>query len=885
MRIINRIFNQVGDDHGFDAAPLSEFVLDASDVPVNTVAPVLSGDVEIGETLTVDNGTFDPATDGHEYLWRRGITTIPGAVLSTYITVPSDDGEDITALVRGRVGDEPWSDYAESNPLSIVYHTPVGTNYSPTAILENSAVISISYSTLFAVENDPNAESVVVTFTPITGVTNNTELRRIFIDPSLTGILTDEVIVVTGTNSGGFDTADLTLDVEAEFVPDPAPVNDTPAELTVASGVLGEVGNEVTAEGDTWTPSPDETEYRIVVNGIAVEDDVYTPIVDDVDFDMVPGVRARLTDGLWSDWIDGDPVTVVAVPTVEPAPTNTVIPALSVSSGTLGKVGNITTVSNGTWTPTPDEYEQRMKIDGTIVSNNNSYTPTSGDVGLDLTGEVRARVTDGDWSTYVASNATTVIAVTPPNYIGGLTDRNYEEDIAITPYNITSFFEGPSLQYTATGLPTGLSLHLTTGVISGTPTTPAVATLVTVTATNVDGSDDGTFFITITVADSPGEALDYDGLAPDTLEGADLPYNFSQHISGPGPVTYSSADLPTGVSIHPTTGVISGTIGDTVTSTIVASNGAFPDIEVDIDFEEEAAVAPSAFADGDWSVTNPATSGDIVLAWTTLPSNGGSAITDIQYKVDAGAYTTTGSTSANDDITISGLTDDVEYDFQIRAVNVIGNGTASSTKSQTPTAPSTAEADATNAPVVTDPLSAAIGSADADRVVFAATYVAGAGLTTAAPVTINGGTPTLIGAYTITNRSCEFYSHPVTTGTTTTIDRTPSTSDNRTAAFRVIGYEPIVSTPVVGASQNGTNTTNSVVTPTVPAGGCVLIVTKNYETITPNSGSLVGTLSSNNDRATTWFNGTGSPVAVQLTASTVVSASQKFIWCCILQAI
>ncbi|MDK8173946.1 ice-binding family protein [Curtobacterium citreum] len=67
-----------------------------------------------------------------------------------------------------------------------------------------------------------------------------------------------------------------------------------------------------------------------------------------------------------------------------------------------------------------------------------------------------------------------------------------------TPYDYTVTATGtPAPTFTATGLPTGLSIDGSTGVISGTPTTPGTST-VTITASNGTTPDD-TQTVTITV--------------------------------------------------------------------------------------------------------------------------------------------------------------------------------------------------------------------------------------------------------------------------------------------------------------------------------------------------------------------------------------------------
>ena len=69
------------------------------------------------------------------------------------------------------------------------------------------------------------------------------------------------------------------------------------------------------------------------------------------------------------------------------------------------------------------------------------------------------------------------------------------EGFAFT-FNVSTYATGDSLTYAATGLPTGLSISTSTGVISGTPTATGTET-VTVTATYGGGSASTTFTITI----------------------------------------------------------------------------------------------------------------------------------------------------------------------------------------------------------------------------------------------------------------------------------------------------------------------------------------------------------------------------------------------------
>lgn len=98
-----------------------------------------------------------------------------------------------------------------------------------------------------------------------------------------------------------------------------------------------------------------------------------------------------------------------------------------------------------------------------------------------------------------------------------------------------------------------------------------------------------------------------------------------------------------------------------------------------------AFTAPLQFSEEQWSVNNDATGGDITITITGLPENGGSAITALEYRVDAGSWVSLGGTTTGS-YGVSGLTDTVQVSITVRAVNAIGNGAASTGKNVTPTA-------------------------------------------------------------------------------------------------------------------------------------------------------------------------------------------------------
>lgn len=68
--------------------------------PTNTVLPAITGTAEVGETLTLSNGTFTgDATITYEYQWYAGGVAIAGATASTFDLTAAQDGKIITGRV------------------------------------------------------------------------------------------------------------------------------------------------------------------------------------------------------------------------------------------------------------------------------------------------------------------------------------------------------------------------------------------------------------------------------------------------------------------------------------------------------------------------------------------------------------------------------------------------------------------------------------------------------------------------------------------------------------------------------------------------------------------------------------------------------------------
>ncbi len=177
------------------------------------------------------------------------------------------------------------------------------------------------------------------------------------------------------------------------------------------------------------------------------------------------------------------------------------------------------------------------------------------------------------------SSTTPVTSITvnnPPIPVFTYTSPDtYQAGTAISPLSPTNSGGTPA-SYAAPSLPAGLSINTTTGVISGTPTTAAAAANYTINATNAAGT--GSFVISITVLPK-APVITY--TTPDVYTVGTTITNLTPNTSGGGPVVSYTVNpsLPSGLSMDPLTGIISGTptaitASGTYTVTAVNSGGS-----------------------------------------------------------------------------------------------------------------------------------------------------------------------------------------------------------------------------------------------------------------------------------------------------------------------
>lgn len=104
-------------------------------IPVNTVAPVISGTTTLGSVLTTTNGTWtaEPAAT-FTYQWKRNGSNITGATNSTYTLVNDDGATNITCQVTAT------NDFGSASAISNTLAIPAFTDADAQAFITAASI-------------------------------------------------------------------------------------------------------------------------------------------------------------------------------------------------------------------------------------------------------------------------------------------------------------------------------------------------------------------------------------------------------------------------------------------------------------------------------------------------------------------------------------------------------------------------------------------------------------------------------------------------------------------------------------------------------------------------------------------------------------------------
>ncbi len=341
--------------------------------------------------------------------------------------------------------------------------------------------------------------------------------------------------------------------------------------LNVADQVPGGSQLSLPTISATWqvnatsgTVSSYETEFVVVTSVVSI---------GTLDLDAFPtNLASNLNQG------QGAPI-----PTYSPPPprwtvnvTNTGPPTITSAASTSfteGSAGTFTVTATGSPAPTFAETGSLP----TGVSLNSTTGVLSGTPATGTAGSYPITITASNGNLPNATQSFT-LTVNPPSVPPTITSGNATTFTAGTAGTFTVTATGsPAPTFSETGaLPTGVSLNPTTGVLSGTPGAGAGGSYpITITANN-GVLPNATQSFTLTVDQAPTITS-----GSSTTFTAGTAGTFTVTSTGFPAATYSETGaLPTGVSLNPTTGVLSGTpavgTGGSYPITITANNGVLP---------------------------------------------------------------------------------------------------------------------------------------------------------------------------------------------------------------------------------------------------------------------------------------------------------------------
>ncbi len=362
------------------------------------------------------------------------------------------------------------------------------------------------------------------------------------------GQIVDNAAMVPAGTSGGVNVynsgptaTDIVIDMNGYFAP-PTVVVAAPV-ITSATSAGGPTGTAFT--------------YQIVATNSPTS---YS----------ATGLPAGLSINTGTGLISGTP-TSVGVSTVTLGATNGIgtgnanltltitlgAPAIT-SSGSAGGTAGTPFSYQITATNSPTSFSATGLPTGLTVNTSTgliSGTPSSGGTSTVTLGATNATGSGSALLTLTITVAAPVI--TSSATAGGTTGTAFSYQITAT-NSPTSF--------SATGLPAGLTVNTSTGLISGTPSAAGISS-VTLGATNATGTGNKTLTLTITAA---APVITSSATASGTAGSA-----FTYQITATNaPTSFSATGLPAGLTVNTSTGLISGTpsSGGTSTVTLGATN-------------------------------------------------------------------------------------------------------------------------------------------------------------------------------------------------------------------------------------------------------------------------------------------------------------------------
>ena len=262
--------------------------------------------------------------------------------------------------------------------------------------------------------------------------------------------------------------------------------------------------------------------------------------------------------------------------TVNPAPlaiTPSTLPVGTVGQTYAASLSETGGLAPYTWAVTSGSLPAGLSLE----PNTGAITGTPTGAGGSTVG---ITVTDSSNPTAATASGTYTLTVDPARLQLAIATGPLPSGTVSQPYSATVAATGGTTPYSwsATGIPKGLTLNTTTGVLSGTPTKAGTFTVTVKVADSSTPAGRATATLTLTV--NPQLAM-----APSALAAGTVGQTYAASLSGSGgvaPYTWAvtSGSLAAGLSLDPNTGAITGTPttagGSTVGITVTDSSNPTP---------------------------------------------------------------------------------------------------------------------------------------------------------------------------------------------------------------------------------------------------------------------------------------------------------------------
>ncbi|WKK72568.1 hypothetical protein Q0F99_06415 [Rathayibacter oskolensis] len=377
-----------GTKTGYAKATRTSAVVPVTQGSLTNSVPTVTGSSSIGGTLTATPGNWGPAPVDPAYQWKRNGTAISGATSSSYVVASADSGTSLTVSVTGtKYGYTP----ATRTSAVVQIGLPLQT-LMPTPTITGSLTVG---STLTA---NPGTWDSGTTLTYqwkknngvyISGATAKTYVLR------STDVGAIVSVSVTSTKPG-YSPATKSTSASGPVTAGAVITGATPTITGTAT-----VGQKLTANAGTWTPSPVTLAYQWKRNGTAISGataTTYTLVAADS--------GAAITVAVTGSKSGYTAVTKTSAAVTVKAASQTLAPTPTITGTT--KVGSTLTATPGTW-DAGTTLAYQWKRSGVVVSGATAktYVLKAADAGSTLTVSVTS--TKPGYAPVTKSSAATAV--------------------------------------------------------------------------------------------------------------------------------------------------------------------------------------------------------------------------------------------------------------------------------------------------------------------------------------------------------------------------------------------------------------------------------------------------------------------------------------------